>query len=86
MQQTWANNNDFPIPFTGIDPIIGQGQNRKSPPGPNQQQMDQEQKWRKENGDILPKDLSSFVTTRGGEYFFAPSIPFFKYLSVPSFA
>jgi len=75
MQRTWVNNNDFPIPFTGIDPIIGQGENRKT----NKATI--EQQWKTATGESHLKSLASFVTMKGGEYFFAPSLPFFKNLS-----
>ncbi len=75
IQRNWANNNDFPIPFTGIDPIIGHGENRKYLNG-----KDLEQKWKKSNDKPHTQSLSSFVTMKGGAYFFAPSLPFFKKL------
>lgn len=76
IQRTWANNNDFPVPFTGIDPVIGQGENRRY-----SKKKYLEQPWKKSNGSKLAKSFSSFVTNKGGEYFFAPSIPFFKSLA-----
>lgn len=76
IQQHWANNNDFPRPFTGIDPIIGQGANRLFD---NNKAI--EQKWPKAEGGTASKDLSNFVTVKGGEYFFAPSLPFFQQLT-----
>ncbi|OLL27227.1 hypothetical protein BTH42_33915 [Burkholderia sp. SRS-W-2-2016] len=72
-QQKWVNNAGFRRPDTGIDPLIGQ------PKGPSKQ------KWVVEYGKVLsdgrPEDeFSGFVTMQGGEYFFAPSISFFKSL------
>ncbi|MEQ6167301.1 Dyp-type peroxidase [Ekhidna sp. MALMAid0563] len=75
MQTFWANNNDFPKPFTGIDPVIGQYKNREDSSG-----LDAEQKWRDIKGDQHCSSLSHFVNMKGGEYFFAPSIKFFKNL------
>ena len=67
-QHLWANNKDFFHPDTGIDPVIGQ------PPGAGAQ------RYPKVYGESLsePFDFSGFVTMRGGAYFFAPSISFFK--------
>ncbi len=72
-QQAWANNSNFRIGGTGIDPVIGQP---KVPTG---------QKWPVVYGKTLSDgrdedDFSGFVTMRGGEYFFAPSISFLKSL------
>jgi deferrochelatase/peroxidase EfeB len=75
IQRSWANNNDFPQPYTGIDPVIGQGENRKKPNG-----EDVEQKWTDIDRKKIPASFSSFVTMKGGEYFFAPSLAFFKSL------
>ncbi len=65
-QRYWANARDFPVPGTGIDPIIGQGL------GPHGQ------RYPRQYGESLtePFDFSGFVNLRGGEYFFAPSISF----------
>lgn len=66
-QRTWVNNPDFVVAGTGIDPVIGQNH---APNG---------QKWPDHWGQSLkaePFDFSRWVTLQGGEYFFAPSIPF----------
>ena len=64
-QGSWANNSNFARPGTGPDPVIGQG-----PPGANF--------WPTIWGDPQsPKvnfTFGQFVTMKGGEYFFAPSI------------
>ena len=78
IQRSWANNNDFPKPFTGIDPVIGQGENRIKPNG-----KPTEQKWKDIDDEQCPASFSSFVTMKGGEYFFAPSLAFFKTLNEP---
>jgi Dyp-type peroxidase family len=72
-QQAWVNNSNFRVGDTGIDPLIGQ------PKGPSGQ------KWPVEFGKSLSDgnpndDFSGFVTMRGGEYFFAPSISYLKSL------
>lgn len=75
IQRFWVNNNDFPKPFTGIDPVIGQGENRINAEG-----KDAEQKWKGIDYAIKAKSIASFVTMMGGEYFFAPSLPTIKKL------
>jgi deferrochelatase/peroxidase EfeB len=76
IQNKWANNNDFPMPFTGIDPLIGQGENRKDANG-----GDGEQKWSTIQRTTCSQSLEGFVKMKGGEYFFAPSLTFIKSLS-----
>ncbi len=79
IQNNWVNNPTFPsfdtIHPDGIDPIIGQDGNKNSSKG----------MFPKEWGDTSPDNLKpgtfeSAVTMKGGEYFFAPSIPFLKSL------
>ncbi len=68
MQHSWANNPDFPKQNVGIDPIIGQGEAPIL-----------DQQWPPVYGDAGQPQASSFsgfVTMRGGEFFFTPSIPF----------
>jgi Dyp-type peroxidase family len=70
LQQTWANNTHFPKEDTGIDPVIGQGE-----------QLGGGQYWpkNKDGWDENHKgrfDFSKCVQMKGGEYFFAPSISF----------
>ncbi|HEX9926932.1 MAG TPA: Dyp-type peroxidase [Pyrinomonadaceae bacterium] len=84
MQRFWVNNEGFPPKnptTTGIDPIIGQGGASPTP-----------QKWRPEWGGTAPtppgsesKDFlfQGFVRLKGGEFFFAPSIPFLKTFAPP---
>ena len=72
-QQLWANNQDFPAPNTGIDPIIGQGPGAavaQTWPGG----------WDDTTKPAVAFGFSGFVTMRGGEYFFAPSLTFLKNL------
>lgn len=77
IQRTWVDNEHFPaglipfVPNTGDDPLIGQDTN-------------EEQQWPKEWGDEgtdqIAFNFEAAVTLKGGEYFFAPSIPFLKSL------
>lgn len=72
MQQSWANSEGFVRPDTGIDPIIGQGEDPAA------------QQWLPSYGTTDPPAVSTrfsdFVTMKGGEFFFAPSMPFLKRL------
>lgn len=68
IQQRWVNDADFPFPGpppTGIDPLIGQ-----SAGGAGREYV-----W-PVNGSAHPQPLAfaQFVTLRGGEYFYAPSV------------
>jgi deferrochelatase/peroxidase EfeB len=63
VQQAWVNNATFPaapvgLPDPGEDPVIAQ-----SADGPFQI-----------DAAAAPVKFAHFVTTTGGEYFFAPSI------------
>jgi Dyp-type peroxidase family len=69
LQKQWANNIEFPHPDTGIDPLIGQLPKKHDPPY---------QTW-PSDWDLDPSkpfDFHGFVTLRGGEFFFAPSLAF----------
>jgi Dyp-type peroxidase family len=80
IQRTWVDNEHFPtgIPTLGIfqkdtgdDPLIGQDR-------------DEAQRWAKSwgNKDAGRKtfNFESAIRLKGGEYFFAPSIPFLRSL------
>ncbi len=76
-QQNWANNPDFPNQSSsanfGIDPVIGQA-------GADQnlgaQQLPKE--WDDPTSDKVSCSFAGFVTMKGGEYFFSPSLTFLK--------
>lgn len=82
MQKTWVNNANFKVPATGIDPLIGQG---AAPPQHWRKEYGGEpgQAPPVNLGDLDLKashpsdvDFSRFITFRGGEFFFAPSLTF----------
>ena len=77
-QRVWANNPQFFSPGVGIDPIIGNPQtlNPPEPPAPDPAAQRYPKVWGKELSK--PMHFSGFVTMRGGEYFFAPSISFLR--------
>jgi Dyp-type peroxidase family len=70
IQAAWVNNPKFPVAYAGSDPIIGQGAASKG--------------WFAKMYGIpstLQKEcFGQFVTMKGGEYFFTPSIAFLKSL------
>jgi Dyp-type peroxidase family len=66
-QRTWANNQNFVRPGTGIDPVIGQGS--RTP-----------YNWPLPGGAGVSHPFDQAVTLLGGEYFFAPSISFLRAL------
>lgn len=77
-QKSWANKKDFPKhgktePIPGADPIIGQGADTSLA-------QTWPFKWDDAASGTTPLNFANFVTMRGGEYFFAPSLTFFKNL------
>lgn len=73
MQKSWANNLNFVQPATGVDPVIGQK-------APNEAPLAQQ--WPVQWGQQgrKPFDFGQFVTMKGGEFFFAPSLVFLRNL------
>ena len=76
IQRTWVDNKNFPAGIlfqrnTGDDPLIGQDHHEA-------------QHWPKRWGDKDAEretfNFESAVTLKGGEYFFAPSLPFLRSL------
>jgi deferrochelatase/peroxidase EfeB len=61
----WANDAKFPERGAGLDPIIGQG-----PKGARKISSTDPKSL-----DAPPLPLDTWVTPKGGEYFFSPSIP-----------
>jgi Dyp-type peroxidase family len=71
IQKLWANNPGFPNPDTALDPVIGEPANGHVP----------RQSWPAKWGapaTSVSFDLRGFVSLKGGEFFFAPSIPFLR--------
>lgn len=71
IQQMWANNVSFPSPNSGLDPFIGQAQRDGSKPGALQVHLFVNDDTRFQPG---LGSFAGFVTMKGGEYFFVPSI------------
>lgn len=78
IQRTWCDNPNFPVsllnPFakdTGDDPLIGQDANET-------QRWPRE--WGNEKAGRKSFNFEAAVTLKGGEYFFAPSLPFLQSL------
>lgn len=84
IQALWANSQDFLRPRTGLDPIIGEagpGEQAVNQPWPKEygscNQLDFSTNPPTETDPFLRSvALESWVTMRGGEYFFAPSLSF----------
>ncbi|HRH50246.1 MAG TPA: Dyp-type peroxidase [Panacibacter sp.] len=71
IQHRWANLGDIGGRPVGQDAIIGQGANATVKSLPQQWGIDA-------NKRDVPATFRDFVTMRGGEYFFTPSISFLK--------
>jgi len=78
-QQNWANNPNFPNQLRaanlGIDPVIGQA-------GAEQNLGDQRlpKEWDNPASEKVSCSFAGFVTMKGGEYFFSPSLTFLRNL------
>ena len=74
-QHTWANNLSFPNanPAPGIDGVMGQGPNIAGG-------QVYPKEWDNLAGGSAAFDFKGFVTMKGGEYFFAPSLMFLRNL------
>ncbi len=76
MQSNWANQAAFIKPETGSDPVVGQGPTL----------TESYKNWPATWGETERKtaDFSHWVSMKGGEYFFTPSIPFLESLNAAS--
>lgn len=77
IMQNWTLGGHVHGKFMGIDPIAGQGEQNHSA-----------QEWRQQIGGGAASMFNQFLFTKvvtmlGGEYFFAPSIPFLRKLPAP---
>ncbi|HEY0463590.1 MAG TPA: hypothetical protein VGC79_05250 [Polyangiaceae bacterium] len=74
IQERWVNRTDFPDGDTGIDPILG------TPKAGDQN------RWNLGWGSTDSKtiEFGRFVSMKGGEFFFAPSMPFLSVLRPPA--
>lgn len=82
MQRGWANNINFVTGEPGLDPVIGQRDHDHQTGKPV---VVGKQKWRPEWNDPNSAEkefgFDGFVKMKGGEFFFAPSIPYLQGLA-----
>lgn len=72
IQRMWSNSITFKQAGTGRDPVSGQAEDSA---GNGEQSWPR--KWN-DNAQRIKFNFGDFVTMKGGEFFFAPSIPFLK--------
>ncbi len=77
-QKQWVNSAEFPFNPPGphgVDPVIGQLR-----PGDNAGPQTLPKKWDDASAGRFDAPFHGFVTMKGGEYFFAPSLTFLRSL------
>lgn len=72
IQKAWVNDPDFPSSGTGKDPLIGQ-----TNPPTHTSTGTFPATW-DDPSSLKSEPFTDFVTMKGGEYFFAPSIAYLK--------
>lgn len=79
VMRDWCNRADFPQEGTGQDPLTGQGASarKQSWPWAWSESACAESQFGRNDNDRLRR----FVTLLGGEFFFAPSLPFFDHIA-----
>ena len=86
MQKAWANSRDFVKRNVGTDVVIGVEKKEKDHHG-NLAAVNETYQWANNWGESgqTEADFGHWVTMKGGEYFFAPSMSFLKsFASAPS--
>jgi Dyp-type peroxidase family len=78
MQQAWAGESNFIKRDVGTDPVIGV-EKKDAQENPVKEEYSWPTKWGE--GEQKKANFSHWVTMKGGEYFFAPSMSFLKSLA-----
>ena len=73
VQMFWANPNEFPVPGSGTDSIIGNLRHDE----PSRMFVSEDDK-KKKGSHFEWKGLNPFVRPRGGEYFITPTLKALK--------
>ena len=81
IQAIWSNFTEFLRPGTGLDGLIGQAPEGTTP-APQEWPTD----WGVAAGATVKAPFSGWVTLKGAEYFFLPSMSFLQGLPVPAAA
>lgn len=74
IQRDWANKLSFPVQSVGLDPLAGQAKDDTT----GMQRWNKG--WNVPETEVVSFNMNKVVHFKGGEYFYAPSIPFLKQL------